>query len=106
MGRNLTDTDLDWGRAVLVGAAVGGAFWALAVFAVAKTHAAPSAMIIGAAVAVAVMIIGAVVLRRATGARVRSLALGAILAPLTGVMAVVPFCVVALLVGLVTRVGP
>ncbi len=63
-------------------------------------------MIIGGAVAVAAILLGTVVLRRATGAHVRSLALGAVLAPLTGVAAAVPFCVVALLVELVTRVGP
>lgn len=101
----MSDAELDWGRAVLVGAIAGGAFWALAVFAFVQSRGSASTVIIGGAAAVAVILVGLVILRRATGARVHSLALGAVLAPLTGVAAAVPFCVVALAVELTSRVA-
>jgi hypothetical protein len=101
----MSDTELDWGRAVLVAAIAGGVFWALAVFVIVKTSGAPLTFIIIGAIAVAGVLVGIVRLRTAGSPRARGVAVSALLTPLTGATAVVVFCIAAAAAELITRVG-
>ncbi|CAJ1585983.1 hypothetical protein [[Mycobacterium] wendilense] len=101
----MSDTELDWRRTVLVSAIAGGVFWALAVFLIAETGGVPLAFITTGVIAVAAVAVGVVGLRSAGSARGRGVAVTAILTPLTGVIAVVVFCIAALIVELITRVA-
>lgn len=97
----MTNTDVDWGRAVLVGAVAGGAFWALAASSIIATHGSPVALTMTGVVAIGAVLLGSIAYRFAGSTRNRCLALGAILAPLTGATALIVFCLGGLLVHMV-----
>ena len=98
----MTNTDVDWGRAVLIGAVAGGAFWALAASSIMATHGSPIAFTVAGVVAIGAVLLGSIVYRSAGSTRNRCLAAGAILAPLTGVAPIIVFCLGGLLVHMVS----
>lgn len=76
---------VDWRRATLVGALIGGVFWGLAAGAILASKASATA-VISICVAAAVMVIaGAFVYRRSGSTHNGAFGIGLILAPLTGV---------------------
>lgn len=75
---------VDWRRATLVGALIGGVFWGLAAGAILASKASAPAVISVCVAAVVMVIAGALVYRRG-GTSNGAFAIGLILAPLTGV---------------------
>jgi hypothetical protein len=74
----------------------------LAAFAIMASDGSPVAMAAVAVAGIAVIVGGVVAYRGHNSTRSRSLAIGAILAPLTGAITIVTFLLGALLVGLVS----
>jgi hypothetical protein len=97
----MTNTDVDWGRAALIGAVAGGVFWALTAFSIFATHGSPVALTVTGMVAIVAVLLGSIAYRSTGSAHNRCLAVGAILAPLTGAIAITVFCLGALLVQMV-----
>lgn len=81
----------DWTRAATIGALAGGAFWAVAVYALIASGGAPVAWAVVVVVAMVLLVGGALVHRRASSAAKRYLGAGLALAPLTGLVPVVVF---------------
>jgi hypothetical protein len=75
---------VDWQRATLVGALVGGAFWGLAAGAILVAKASAIAITVIGVGAAAILFAGAVVNRRGTASSTRGVGMGLMLAPLTG----------------------
>jgi hypothetical protein len=75
---------VDWRRATLVGALIGGAFWGLAAGAILASKASAAAVISICVTAAVVVSVGTFVYRRSVNPRNRALGMGLILAPFTG----------------------
>lgn len=98
----MTTSTHEWGRAVIVGAVAGGVFWALAAFAIMTSDGSPAAVTAVAFASIVVIAAGVFTYRNSSSTRNRRLAIGAIVAPLTGAVTIVTFLLGALLVGLVS----
>ena len=91
----------DWTRAATIGALAGGAFWAVAVYALIASGGAPVAWAVIVVLAVVLLVGGALLHRHASSAVRRCLGAGLMLAPLTGLVPVVVF----LAAGVAAEVG-
>jgi hypothetical protein len=76
---------VDWQRATLIGALIGGAFWGLAAGAILVSKASATAVISICFAAAVLVASGTLVYRRSIEPRNRAVGIGLILAPLTGV---------------------
>ncbi|BBX10321.1 hypothetical protein MAIC_51240 [Mycolicibacterium aichiense] len=74
---------VDWRRATLVGALIGGVFWGLAAGAILASKASAPA-VISVCVAAAVMVVAGAIVYRRGGTPNGAFGIGLILAPLTG----------------------
>ncbi|MBB3748073.1 hypothetical protein FHT44_000534 [Mycolicibacterium sp. BK634] len=81
----MADRVVDWRRATLVGALVGGVFWGLAAGAILAWKASATAVVSICVTAAVMVIAGAFVYRRGGNPRNGAFGIGLILAPLTGV---------------------
>ena len=89
----MTRAVIDWRQATLVGAITGGGFWGLAAGAVVVLKASALAIAAVCAVAAVVVIAGVLAYRRSTSPTDRSVGIGLILAPLTGLAPVLVVCI-------------
>ena len=80
---------VDWQRATLVGAVVGGVFWGLAAGAILASKASATAITAICVTATVVVIVGAFTYRRSISPHNRAFGIGLVLAPLTGVAPVI-----------------
>lgn len=94
----MVTSTIDWTRAAIVGAIAGGAFWAAAVYTLIATEGRAAAWITVAVIAVASLVVGAILYRRADQPRRRCYGAGLALAPLTGLVPVAVFSAAGVLV--------
>lgn len=85
--------DVDWVRSTILGAALGGAFWAVVMRFIVAEGAPPAGTLLGAAALVSIVIIGigALVYRLTSRTTV---GVGIALAPLTGWVAILIYIIV------------
>lgn len=82
----------------MVGAIAGGVLWGLAAGAIAVSKASPIAVAAACAVAVVVELTGVLVYRRSSNLSDRTIGMGLIVAPLTGLAPVLTVCVPSLMI--------
>lgn len=88
-----------WQRAVTAGALAGGIFWALAGSAIVASDGAPAAVIAIVVAATLLIVGGSAAYRLAESPARRCVAVGAILAPLSGAVTLLTFGIGALVIG-------
>lgn len=77
---------VDWGRATTVGALAGGAFWAVAVYALIVSEGSPAVWTAICVLVATLLGAGVVAYRRRTSASHRCFAVGTILVPFVGLV--------------------
>ncbi|KWX59521.1 hypothetical protein ASJ79_30200 [Mycobacterium sp. NAZ190054] len=85
------DAVIDWTCAAMIGALAGGAFWAVAVYALIAAQGTPAAWISVVIVAVVLVAVGTGLFRSTGSAERRCYGAGLVLAPFTGLVPVVVF---------------
>lgn len=98
----MTNTTVDWGRAVVMGAVAGGVFWALAAFAITASDGSPVTIVAVGAGGIVAIAVGVIAHHVSSNKRGRSFAVVAIIAPLTGAVTIVTFSLGALLMQIVS----
>lgn len=95
------DAVINWTRAAVIGSLAGAAFWAAAVYALITSEGAVAAWVAVGAVAVALLVVGALLYRRGQSSERRCYGAGLVLAPFTGLVPVAVFSAA----GLVAHLG-
>jgi hypothetical protein len=95
----MTSPVIDWNRATLVGAVIGGAFWGLTAGAILVSKASATVITAICVLAAVVVTVGVFIYRRGSSPSNRAFGIGLALAPFTGVAPVI----VLLLPGLVSH---
>jgi hypothetical protein len=101
----MSSRPVDWQQATLVGAIAGGGFWGLAVGALVVAKVSAIAVAAVCVVAAVVVTAGVLAYRRSTSPTDRSVGIGLILAPLTGLAPVLAVCSPSLLIAAISWKG-